>query len=72
VQRRGGEIYARSFTFAESLDEPPDIVVVSTYNEYHENTHIESSSRNGELYVEMTREAIERLHTNVLNRRGGR
>jgi glycosyltransferase involved in cell wall biosynthesis len=72
VQRRNGEIYARSFAFVESLKEPPDIVVISTYNEYHENTHIESSSRNGERYIEMTREAIGRLHVKALNRRGGR
>jgi glycosyltransferase involved in cell wall biosynthesis len=72
VPRRDGETYARSFAFAESLEEPPDIVVVSTYNEYHENTHIESSSRNGERYIQMTREAVERLHAKVLNRRGGR
>lgn len=72
VQRRDGETYARSFAFIDSLEEPPDIVIVSTYNEYHENTHIESSSRNGERYIEMTREAVERLHARVLNRRGGR
>ena len=67
VLRRDGETYARSLGFVESLEVPPDIVVVATYNEYHENTHIESSSRNGEKYVEMTREAVKRLHS--MNRR---
>lgn len=72
VPRREGETYVRSFAFAESLEDPPDIVVVSTYNEYHENTHIESSSRNGERYIEITREAVKRLHARVLHRKGGR
>jgi hypothetical protein len=30
--------------------------VISTYNEFHENTHIESSSMNGNKYTDMTRE----------------
>lgn len=72
VPRRESETYARSLAFAETLEDPPDIVVVSTYNEYHENTHIERSSRNGERYIEMTREATKRLHARVLNRKGGR
>jgi hypothetical protein len=72
VKRRDGATYARSFAFAESLEEPPDLVIVSTFNEYHENTHIENSSRNGERYVELTRDAVERLHSKVLDKRGGR
>lgn len=71
VPRRSGETYARTLGFVESLASPPDFVVVSTYNEYHENTHIESSARNGEKYVEMTREFVERIRAKVLDR-GGR
>jgi len=63
VPRRNGDTYARSLRFVESLVSPPDIVIVSTYNEYHENTHIESSSGNGEQYIEMTRESVDRIHT---------
>ena len=68
VPRRNGDTYARSLRFVESLVNPPDIVIVSTYNEYHENTHIESSSGNGEQYIEMTRESVDRIHTMVLDR----
>lgn len=71
VPRRDGETYARSLAFVESLQNPPDIVVVSTYNEYHENTHIEPSSRNGGNYVEMTREAVARFHAKALKQRSG-
>jgi len=70
VPRKAGETYARSLAFVESLDNPPDIVVISTYNEYHENTHIETSSRNGDRYVEMTREAVKRLHSRILTPSG--
>lgn len=62
VPRRDGEVYARSLEFAASLSPPPDLIIVSTFNEYHENTHIELSATNGELYVRMTRDFIERMH----------
>jgi len=68
VARSNGDTYARSLRFVESLVNPPDIVIVSTYNEYHENTHIESSSGNGEQYIEMTRESVDRIHAMVLDR----
>lgn len=67
VPRKGGETYARSLAFVDSLEIPPDIVVISTFNEYHENTHIETSSRNGDRYVEMTREAVKRLQAIALS-----
>jgi len=70
VPRRGGETYVRTLKFAESLAKPPDIVVVSTYNEFHENTHIESSAQYGYKYVELTREFVERMHANKLKRNG--
>jgi glycosyltransferase involved in cell wall biosynthesis len=62
VPRRDGEVYARSLEFAASLSPPPHFIIVSTFNEYHENTHIELSAANGELYVRMTRDFIGRLH----------
>jgi glycosyltransferase involved in cell wall biosynthesis len=70
VPRKNGEIYARSLEFAASLPKAPDFIVVSTYNEYHENTHIESSAMNGDKYIEMTRDFVERVHSMVLSRDG--
>jgi glycosyltransferase involved in cell wall biosynthesis len=68
VPRREGETYGRTLKFAKSLAKPPDIVVVSTYNEFHENTHVESSARYGNKYVELTREFVERMHAMKLDR----
>ena len=70
VPRLDGETYARTVGFVESLAKPPDIVVVSTYNEFHENTHIEASARHGYRYIEMTREFVERVHAMKLDRNG--
>jgi glycosyltransferase involved in cell wall biosynthesis len=62
VPRRDGNVYARSLEFAASLSPPPHFIMVSTFNEYHENTHIELSATNGELYVRMTRDFVEKMH----------
>lgn len=67
VPRLDGETYARSLAFAESLEQSPDIVIVSTFNEYHEGTHIEASSQNGDRYIEMTGNAVKRLHSKALS-----
>ena len=62
VPRRDGEVYTRSLEFAASLSPTPHFIIVSTFNEYHENTHIEVSAANRELYVRMTRDFTERMH----------
>ena len=36
----------------------PDMVLISTFNEYHENTHIEPSRNHGSLYLEMTQKFV--------------
>jgi glycosyltransferase involved in cell wall biosynthesis len=69
IPRREGEVYARSLGFAASLSPPPHLIIVSTFNEYHENTHIESSATNSDLYVRMTRDFVERIQ--VLASSGG-
>jgi glycosyltransferase involved in cell wall biosynthesis len=68
VPRKNGETYARSLEFVASLPSAPDFIIVSTYNEYHENTHIEPSANNGDKYVQMTRDFVERVHAMVLSR----
>src|SRR5690606_15926625 len=47
VERHEGEAYAQALHWAEILEPPPRLVVVSTFNEFHENTHIEPSVRYG-------------------------
>lgn len=68
VPRRKGETYARSLEFAASLPSAPDFIIISTYNEYHENTHIESSARNGKKYIQMTRDFVERVRSMKLSK----
>lgn len=59
IDRQQGSTYRRSLAHALSVDEPPDMVVISTFNEYHENTHIEPSRNHGSLYLDLTREFIQ-------------
>ena len=58
IDREDGATYGKMIDFALSLDTPPDMVVVSTFNEFHENTHIEPSEKLGRKYLDMTREFI--------------
>ena len=58
VERRAGETYRKMMKFVLSRATPPDMVLVSTFNEYHENTHIEASRNHDTLYMHMTREFI--------------
>ena len=47
--------------FVEKLDKRPHLVLISTFNEFHENTHIEPTLRHGSVYVDMTKEFVERM-----------
>ena len=70
VPRDEGKTYRRSMDFVEGLSKAPDLVVISTFNEYHENTHIEPSLRNGMRYVDMTREFVARIKSKWSGRAG--
>ena len=59
IDRQQGATYRRMISFALSAGEPPDMVLISTFNEYHENTHIEPSRNHGSLYLDMTREFVQ-------------
>jgi hypothetical protein len=56
VPRRDGETYRRMIDFVVGLKPQPDLVIVSTFNEYHESSHIEPSLDNGSRYIDMTRQ----------------
>lgn len=68
VPRNDGATYTRALAFAEDAS-TPDLIIVSTFNEYHENTHIETSLRNGDKYVRMTKDFAMR---NQARRLGGK
>ncbi|MGB7249651.1 MAG: glycosyltransferase [Phormidesmis sp.] len=61
VPRQGGSTYQKTIDFVQGLSRPPHLIMVSTFNEYHENTHIEPSLRNGSQYVEMTAEFVKEI-----------
>ncbi len=61
VPRDDGDTYRQGMAWIEGLDQRPDIVVLSTFNEFHENTHIEPSTRLGTVYADLTREFTGRL-----------
>lgn len=61
VSRKDGATYQVGMDFVESLIEKPDLVMISTFNEFHENTHIEPSMRNGMHYIEQTTQFVARM-----------
>jgi glycosyltransferase involved in cell wall biosynthesis len=70
VGRNHGKTYRRSMDFVEELTKPPHLVIISTFNEYHENTHIEPSLRNGLQYVDMTEKFTKRIKSKWNNLAG--
>ena len=59
IDRKNGETYQEMIAFALTRDAAPDMVIISTFNEYHENTHVEPSVNFGGKYIHMTREFIK-------------
>lgn len=53
VDRAGGTIYDRQWSAA--IDTVADWVVVTSWNEWYENTHIEAGERYGRTYLDRTR-----------------
>ena len=54
--RAGGDFYRRSWEEVLAQGETSDIVVVETWNEFHEATDIADTREYGRTYIEMTRE----------------
>lgn len=53
IPHRDGETYRRTMDFALQQSDPT-FVFVTSFNEYHENTHIEPSLNFGRKYLDMT------------------
>jgi len=58
VERQEGAYYQSTFDAAVRSD--PDWIIITTWNEFGENTHIEPSERYGDLYLRLTREFAQR------------
>jgi len=65
VPRRGLRTYERMQAAALALDPAPDYLVITSFNEFHENTHIEPSRANGDRYLLATRAFRERLEPRI-------
>ncbi len=53
-EREGGKFYRR--TWEAALETKPDWIVISTWNEWWENTYIEPGEKYGDKYLQITRE----------------
>ena len=61
VLRKDGAIYRRMIDFVLHQKSEPHITLISTFNEFHENTHIEPTVKLGDSYLRMTAQFIAAL-----------
>ncbi|MBI3800782.1 MAG: glycosyltransferase [Deltaproteobacteria bacterium] len=59
--RRGTRTYEHMQQVALNLEPSPDLVVVTSFNEFHENTHIEPSLAFGDTFLRSTQSFKEAL-----------
>ncbi|MEM6251686.1 MAG: glycosyltransferase [Cyanobacteria bacterium P01_D01_bin.156] len=67
IDRDNGQTYRRAIEFIRTLKLPPHLVMVSTFNEFHENTHIEPSIMHGTQYIDMTAEFVKDIKGESIN-----
>jgi hypothetical protein len=65
VDRLNGSIYDEQWRTA--IDTGADWVVVTTWNEWYENTQIEPGERYGSAYLERTRAWVDAFKTSSRN-----
>ncbi|HSX10781.1 MAG TPA: glycosyltransferase [Chlamydiales bacterium] len=58
MPRQEGKTYRACFDFVDQLIEKPDLVMISTFNEYHENSHIEPTTHHRNKYIDLSKEFI--------------
>ena len=59
VPRRNGDYYRE--TWQGAVASQPDMIVITSFNEWLEGTHIEPSANYGNLYLDVTRELVTNL-----------
>jgi len=60
VPRNKGKTYEIGFKFLSKLKKKPNFITITTFNEHHEQTHIEPDSLNGDLYLKLTKKFIKK------------
>ena len=63
ISRDNGKTYKRMLDFSLSIKAMPHMVMISSFNEYHENTHIEPSVNFKTKYMTMTKNFIKQIKT---------
>lgn len=61
VPRNGLKTYEDMQNFALNLSPSPDLAVITSFNEFHENTHIEPSEQFGDVYLKSTKAFKKKL-----------
>ncbi|MDQ0205189.1 glycosyltransferase [Pectinatus haikarae] len=61
IDRKNGDIFRDMLQMALECYPTPDIIKISTFNEYHENTHTEPTVAEGDLYIKLLRKYISKL-----------
>jgi len=69
ISRRGTGTYKHMQQVALGLEPSPDLIVVTSFNEFHENTHIEPSQAFGDTFIRSTRSFKEALRKEALRNR---
>jgi hypothetical protein len=55
TSRRGTRTYQHMQQVALNLEPPPELIVITSFNEFHENTHLEPSQEFGDTFLRATR-----------------
>jgi len=63
VSRNKSKTYFKMQNACLELDTQPDLIVVTSFNEFHENTHIEPTEGIGDQYIISTHAFSEKLKT---------
>ncbi|MCP4194845.1 MAG: glycosyltransferase [Planctomycetaceae bacterium] len=61
VDRSNGDTYQRMLKLAAQVEPSPELIMITSFNEYHENTHIEPSFQYDDDYLCLTREFTAEL-----------
>jgi glycosyltransferase involved in cell wall biosynthesis len=61
IERDETATYTKMQSACLALRNRPDLVIINSFNEFHENTHIEPSEEFGDTYIEATRKFSQQL-----------
>lgn len=64
VDREDGAFYERAW--AKALNRKPRIVIVETWNEFHEGTTIAEAAEYGRKYIDMTRKSVDMFKSGIV------